>query len=82
MLKYAPDATEPQALAQRLRALSNPTRLSIFDVLMEGVQCNCEIAERLGLSDKTVKNYVSSMLSKLGMESRTQAAVFATKLAT
>jgi two-component system response regulator DevR len=32
------------------------------------------------LAEKTVKNYVSSLLSKLGLESRTQAAVFATKL--
>ena len=31
------------------------------------------------LAEKTVKNYVSSMLAKLGLESRTQAAIFATK---
>ena len=32
------------------------------------------------LAEKTVKNYVSNLLSKLGMERRTEAAVFATKL--
>ena len=37
-------------LERALRALSNPTRLRVFDMLMEGVQCNCEIAERLGLA--------------------------------
>lgn len=37
---------------------------------------NRQIGERLGLAEKTIKNYVSSLLMKLGMESRTQAAVF------
>ena len=37
---------------------------------------NRQIGERLGIAEKTVKNYVSSMLSKLGLERRTQAAIF------
>jgi len=37
---------------------------------------NRQIGERLGLAEKTVKNYVSTMLSKLGFDHRTQAAVF------
>jgi len=37
---------------------------------------NRQIAEELGLAEKTVKNYVSGLLSKLGLERRTQAAVF------
>ena len=41
---------------------------------------NRQIAAKMYLAEKTVKNYVSSMLAKLGLESRTQAAVFATKL--
>jgi hypothetical protein len=36
--------------------------------------------ERMYLAEKTVKNYVSSILAKLGLERRTQAAVFAAKL--
>jgi two-component system response regulator DevR len=39
---------------------------------------NRQIAERIFLAEKTVKNYVSSLLGKLGMQRRTQAAVFAT----
>ncbi len=40
---------------------------------------NRQIAERMHLAEKTVKNYVSSMLAKLGLSSRTQAAIFSTK---
>ena len=39
-----------------------------------------QIAEQMFLAEKTVKNYVSSLLSKLGLERRTQAAVLATRL--
>ncbi len=41
---------------------------------------NRQIGNRLHLAEKTVKNYVSSILAKLGLESRTQAAVLATRL--
>jgi len=37
-------------LARILKALADATRLRIFNMLMEGVQCNCEIAERLGFT--------------------------------
>ena len=40
---------------------------------------NRQISERMYLAEKTVKNYVSRLLSKLGLERRTQAAVLATK---
>jgi DNA-binding NarL/FixJ family response regulator len=41
---------------------------------------NRQIGEQLFLAEKTVKNYVSSLLAKLGLERRTQAAILATKL--
>lgn len=39
---------------------------------------NRQTGDRLGLAEKTVKNYVSGLLAKLGMERRTQAAIYAT----
>jgi two-component system response regulator DevR len=50
----------------------------ILELIGEGMT-NRQIAEAMHLAEKTVKNYVSSMLAKLGLSSRTQAAIFATK---
>jgi two-component system response regulator DevR len=50
----------------------------ILEHIAEGMT-NRQIGEAMFLAEKTVKNYVSSLLSKLGLERRTQAAVFATK---
>ena len=51
----------------------------ILDLIGEGLT-NREIGERMFLAEKTVKNYVSSVLSKLGLVRRTQAAVMVTEL--
>ena len=51
----------------------------ILLLVAEGLT-NREIAGRMFLAEKTVKNYVSSVLAKLGLERRTQAAVLAAKL--
>jgi DNA-binding NarL/FixJ family response regulator len=51
----------------------------ILEHIAEGLT-NREIAERMFLAEKTVKNYVSSLLAKLGLERRTQAAVLAARL--
>jgi len=51
----------------------------ILTLVGEGLT-NRQIAERLGLAEKTVKNHVSRLLGKLGLERRTQAAVLVTKL--
>lgn len=60
-----------------LGALSEQENV-VLDLVAEGLT-NRQIASRMHLSDKTVKNYVSNLLSKLGLQSRTQAAVLATK---
>ena len=50
----------------------------VLELIGEGLT-NRAIGERMFLAEKTVKNYVSSLLAKLGLERRTQAAVFASK---
>jgi two-component system response regulator DevR len=47
----------------------------VLELISSGMT-NREIGARLGLAEKTVKNYVSGLLAKLGMERRTQAAVY------
>lgn len=69
---------------ERLRTASAPAPAThgltdqerrILDLIGEGLT-NRQIGERLHLAEKTVKNYVSSLLAKLGMERRTQAAAY------
>jgi DNA-binding NarL/FixJ family response regulator len=63
---------------ERMASLTERER-SILDLIAEGLT-NRQIGERLFLAEKTVKNYVSNLLAKLGMERRTEAAVFAARL--
>jgi two-component system, NarL family, response regulator DevR len=61
-----------------LKSLTDQER-RILELVAEGLT-NRQIADRMYLAEKTVKNYVSSILTKLGLERRTQAAVLASKL--
>jgi len=82
------DARSTSALLSRIRrereegdpvrSLTEQER-AVFDLIGEGLT-NRQIAERMFLAEKTVKNYVSHLLAKLGLERRTQAAVLATRL--
>ena len=63
---------------RELASLTDQER-RILEYVAEGLT-NREIAGRMFLAEKTVKNYVSSLLAKLGLERRTQAAVLATRL--
>jgi len=56
-----------------------PQERRILELITEGMT-NRQIGAQLFLAEKTVKNYVTSILSKLGMQRRTQAAVLASKL--
>ena len=55
------ETMDQESLARMIKALSDPTRLGIFDMLMEGVQCNCEISERLGLSLSLVSHHLRTL---------------------
>ncbi|MBJ8341285.1 response regulator transcription factor [Antrihabitans sp. YC3-6] len=74
MAKLRAKTDEPGPLA----GLTDQER-TLLSLLGEGLT-NRQIAARMFLAEKTVKNYVSRLLAKLGMERRTQAAVFASKL--
>ena len=61
------------------RAVLSDQERNVLVLIGEGLT-NRQIAERMFLAEKTVKNYVSHLLAKLGMQRRTQAAVLATEL--
>lgn len=68
----------PPAEDTRLNDLT-PRDRDILEFIAEGYT-NRQIAEQLFLAEKTVKNYVSTLLTKLGMQRRTQAAVFGSQI--
>ena len=68
----------PVAQDPRIGALS-PREREILDLIADGFT-NKQIGERLFLAEKTVKNYVSRLLAKLGMQRRTQAAVYGSEI--
>lgn len=67
-------ASEPDVM----KSLSAQER-RILELVAEGLT-NRQIGERLFLAEKTIKNYMSNILAKLGLERRTQAAIFASHL--
>ncbi len=82
---------DPAVTRQVLDRLRRPTNVDplkdlteqerrILDLIAQSLT-NRQIGAELHLAEKTVKNYVSNLLVKLGMSRRTEAAVFATKLA-
>ena len=68
----------PPPTDERLARLTDQER-RILDLIAEGLT-NRQIAGQIHLAEKTVKNYVSNLLAKMGMERRTQAAVYAARL--
>jgi DNA-binding NarL/FixJ family response regulator len=64
--------------SDRLGLLTDQER-TVLQLIGEGLT-NRQIGARMGLAEKTVKNYTSHLLAKLGLERRTQAAILATEL--
>jgi DNA-binding NarL/FixJ family response regulator len=82
------DPSVTARVLERLRTKDTPDELAsltpqernILELIAEGLT-NRQIGERMFLAEKTVKNYVSNMFTKLGMSRRTEAASYATRLA-
>jgi DNA-binding NarL/FixJ family response regulator len=81
-------SADVQHVLERLRAgprdIEELRRLTeqehrVLELIVQGMT-NRQISESMKLAEKTVKNYVSNVLAKLGMQSRTQAALFASRL--
>ena len=82
---------DPQAASKVMARMRDRSRQSdplaglteqerrILELIGEGLT-NRQIGERMFLAEKTVKNYVSSLFAKLGMERRTQAAAYAARI--
>lgn len=69
------DAGSPAGVGHLAVDSLTPQERRVLDLIVEGLT-NADIGERLGISEKTVRNHVTSVLAKLGFTRRTQAAVF------
>ena len=66
MLNYTPDNIHPasvnlETLAERLKVLAEPKRLLIFNLLMDGVQCNCELGDALDMAPNLISHHLSKL---------------------
>jgi len=66
MLNYLPDTLHPaptnlEALAERLKVLAEPKRLLIFNLIMDGVQCNCELGDALQMAPNLISHHLSKL---------------------
>lgn len=80
------DPSLTQKVLERLRAPEDdelagltPQERKILDLIAEGLT-NRQIAEAMFLAEKTVKNYVSTVLAKMGMSNRSEAAAYVARL--
>ena len=82
---------DPRAVARVVERIAHPPKESdalsllspqerrLLDFIAQGLT-NRQIAEAMFLSEKTIKNYMTGLLTKLDMNNRTEAAIFATRL--
>jgi DNA-binding NarL/FixJ family response regulator len=75
----------PEAAQRLVREVASPSRTTLTAretevlVLLGRGKANKEIARELGIGQQTVKTFVSNILTKLGVQSRTQAALYASR---
>jgi two-component system, NarL family, response regulator DevR len=77
--ELAPRARRAASPADERLAMLTEQERTVLMLIGEGLT-NRQIGARMGLAEKTVKNYTSHLLAKLGFERRTQAAILATRL--
>jgi NarL family two-component system response regulator LiaR len=82
------DAVSPAAAARLIQAVHRPVEpserltareIEVLELVAQGL-ANKQIAWKLGISEKTIKSHVSTILGKFGLHSRTQAALHACRL--
>jgi len=61
-----PRTDRQEALASWLKVLAEPNRLRIFDLLMQGEQCNCEMGDTLGMAPNLISHHLA-VLQKAGL---------------
>ena len=74
MFDLNPPPVAIERLVEQLKALANPKRLQMIHLLMEGVHCNCEIGEALGMSPNLISHHMS-ILRELGLVEMERDAV-------
>ena len=57
-MAIAPPPANVDALAQQLKLLANPKRLQLIHLLMEGVQCNCELGDALDMAPNLISHHL------------------------
>lgn len=58
--------TDPNSLARQLKVLAEPNRLRIVNLLMQGVQCNCELGDALGMAPNLISHHLR-ILREMGL---------------
>ncbi len=66
--KLSPPPVNLQNLSRWLKALSEPKRLLLLDMIIQGVQCNCELGDALGMAPNLISHHLS-VLREVGLVS-------------
>ncbi len=61
MHNVASPPTNLQTLSNRLKVLAEPKRLLILDLIMQGIQCNCELSEALGVAPNLISHHLKAL---------------------